>query len=432
MFKNIRSALFDIGGLIPGQVNLGVKVAKNRKAFASVASAWAYRCLIVRGESASNVQLELRRNEKAVTKRHPAMKMLTKGIIGETQQDFMNGLESDLNIFGFAIVRKITNEFGRPQKIERIKPAEAEPEMANGKSEALIVTDQYGERKRIPANEIMMFENYDPRPGFGSLSPVEVVYIGIENSAAANMFLKDLLDNYGIPPVFFTTEQGLKQSKLEMLYEWYQAKFGTPGNRHKVAFGGWGLKPVQLSVDPDKMAIKDIREVLQYEICAAFGVPPGMAGMVASTNRSDREVQRQHFWEDVFMPHMDRVLAWMSREIFGYWGLELKGLYERLPVFRADILDQAAWMLPYWRDGLMTNKAVADRLGLRDGEYDENAEPRKEQQLLVNKHPDDDLKEFERAQFRKYCKNGNDPNEFEFHYIDVKEAKGMIDAKNKI
>jgi HK97 family phage portal protein len=332
------------------------------------ASVWAYRCINLRSDSAESVPWRIYRagDEKTPLPRtHPAVRLLSEIGPERNWADFIRATEADLNIFGKAYWLKQRIGRGRVATLMRLNPAtvklEGDQRGISGFTQTL-----NGQQEFFPRGDVAYFHTYHPTDDLGGLSPLQVAMTAAGAGRSSSAFTAAFFENYAIPPLLMTTEQPVTDAEMSRIKAWWDRTFRGAKRQHRVGIMGSGLKPHMLGYPTKDLALSDVLAETRREVCAAFGVPPSLAGAWEAVNYSTAQEQRKSFWQDTIIPRLDYVASVIDAEVLPEFepGLTWRWRYGEIEALAPDLEIEARRHAVLVQAGIEDPASAAEALGV--------------------------------------------------------------------
>lgn len=143
-----------------------------------------------------------------------------------------------------------------------------------------------GQRKTFTLDEVYQWKNFNPYDRFSGLGPVTASQLNINYSFAADLYNSSALANGAEPGVILTAQGQLDEDQVRMLRSQFDARHKGAGQAKRTAVltGGMDAKTVALKMTD--MQVAKITEMSDKKICSAFGVPPGVVGLITEAQYS--------------------------------------------------------------------------------------------------------------------------------------------------
>jgi HK97 family phage portal protein len=311
----LKGALYDSFFDITRPRGRDLSASKADLARAYTAAVWAYRCIKLRADAVAGVPLVLREADGTAIEEHPLLRLL-RDVNPFTMNlgDLLRATEAAYNIWGVAYWLKLRApgqagvrwlQWLNPQTVE------VETDAARG---VVAYKQTVGSQVRLFAPEdVIAFRSFHPMDDLGGLSPLSVALAEVNAELNAARFVAAFFANDARPAGLLTTDQPLMESDVERTRRWWQRLFQGAPNRWKTGIVGGGLRWQTITFAPQELALAELRAEDRRAICAAFGVPAGMAGAWEATTYATAREQKASFYEDTIIPQLDyyaEVLNW--------------------------------------------------------------------------------------------------------------------------
>lgn len=350
--------------------DLGASRADLARAYAS--AVWAYRCIKLRADAVAGVPLALLDRDGTPVEGHALLALLQGGgpALG-TLADLLRATEAAYNIWGVAYWLKVRG--GRRNGLRALQwlnpqTVEAVTEGARG---VVAYRQTVGAQTREYAPEdVIAFRNFDPLDDLGGLSPLSVALSEVNADLNAARYVAAFFANDARPAGLLTTDQPLHEAEIERARAWWQKLFGGARNRWKTGIVGGGLKWQSITFAPTDLALSDLRAEDRRAICAAFGVPPGLAGAWEATTFATAREQKVSFYEDTVLPQLQYIAGVLNRALLPHYpDLEARGARlafdtDSIAALHESVGEKAQRMVALFAAGLVTRNEVRSALGL--------------------------------------------------------------------
>ena len=184
-----------------------------------------------------------------------------------------------------------------------------------------------GERRLIDPADVIHFRNdIDPsspsysRCGIPMLPPIlQDLYI----DTAAGDFTAAIMKNMGMPGVIVSPRAlpdgrsvTLSPEKRDQFAADYQSRF-TGAGRGRALIMGDPIDVKQLGFDPEKMSLRQIRQIAEERISAIYNIPAIVAGFGAGLEHAtyaNYEAATRAFWSGCIIPIQRRIATTLTRQ----------------------------------------------------------------------------------------------------------------------
>lgn len=225
--------------------------------------------------------------------------------------------------------------------------------------------------REIPAGDIVHFKWLpDPLAPWEGMAPLRAVAREIDADNEMNRYLYALLKNDAIPRMILTSTLPGKLDQERIRAQWYSGHGGD--KRGGIAILEGGLKAERLSLSLSELAMEALHRVPEARICAAFQIPPTVAGINVGIDQMTYDNVtglRRYFTEDTLMRLWaavgDQATAGLlpefdldpSRESLGFDVSGVAALQEK-------IADRRGWANDALTRGGITVNEYRDMIGL--------------------------------------------------------------------
>lgn len=141
-----------------------------------------------------------------------------------------------------------------------------------------------GVHEGTPVEDIVHFRDLDARDGYFGYPRGAAALLDIDTDARATQYVRQMVNNHGVPGLAILTEGVTTQSELEAAEIKWHEKMSVRGERGRTKFLA-GIKDVKpIGFDLAQLEFPDLRSIAREDICAAFGVDPRMIGIASAAN----------------------------------------------------------------------------------------------------------------------------------------------------
>lgn len=348
--------------------------AKADLAQAYALAVWAYRCVKLRADAVAGVPLRLLDAGGAPIERHPLLDLLRDvNPLAMNLGDLLRATESALCIWGASYWLKVTRPgSNRPHQLVWLNPTtitvKADP------NKGLIAYEQRvgGQSRSFAPGEVIAFRSFNPLDDLGGLSPLSVALSEINAELNAARFVAAFFANDARPAGLLTTDQQLPDAEIARVSAWWTRLFKGAGNRWKTGIVGGGLRWTQIAFPPGELALPELRAEDRRAICAALGVPPGLAGAWESMTYATAREQKASFYEDSILPELAALAETLNWSLLPHYpDLALRRARldwdrDSIAALRETVSEKAERALALYGGGLITREEARRTLGLQE------------------------------------------------------------------
>lgn len=341
------------------------------QAYAS--AVWAYRCVKLRADAVAGVPLALADRHGARIDAHPLLDLLREpGPQFTGLADLLRATEAAYNIWGVAYWLKVraAGAGRRIRGLAWLNPQTVETVADSARGVTAYRQTLGGQTRTLAPEEVIAFRNFDPLDDLGGLSPLSVALSEVNADLNAARFVAAFFANDARPAGLLTTDQPLHEADIERARTWWARLFQGARNRWKTGIVGGGLKWQTIAFPPTDLALGDLRAEDRRAICAAFGVPPGLAGAWESMTYATAREQKASFYEDTILPQLDYLAGALNAALLPHYpdlsaqGARLAWDTDAIAALRESVTDKARRLLALYQAGLVTRNEVRAELGM--------------------------------------------------------------------
>lgn len=147
-----------------------------------------------------------------------------------------------------------------------------------------------GNKIILPKQDVIHWKwMVDPKQPWRGMGAVEAAARDISSDSESTRYAYALLKNDAVPRVAVTLREGeddLTEAKANRLRAQWKKKYGGE-SRGEIAFLQAGMTIQKLGLTMQELDLGEIKNIPESRICAAFGVPPVIAGLNVGLKRSD-------------------------------------------------------------------------------------------------------------------------------------------------
>ncbi|MFA5553473.1 MAG: phage portal protein [Phycisphaerae bacterium] len=157
----------------------------------------------------------------------------------------------------------------------------------------------HGETQKFTLDEVHQWKSFNPYDKYHGLGPIDAAKVNIDYTFASALYNANVLANGAEPGVIIALQGKPAPEEIQMLRENFDARHrgAAKAKRTAVITGGADLKTVAMKLAD--MEVAQITELSDKKICSAFGVPPGVAGLITEAQYSQGPAQRDFVFNTV-------------------------------------------------------------------------------------------------------------------------------------
>ena len=289
-------------------------------AFAVQASAWAYRCIMIRAQAVSRLK---RRVVNISTGKevpdHPFMLALHEAF-RFAQSDLLFDWEMALCIWGEAYIEKIRNVFSMASGMRWLNPIAIEPYIYDGRIVWYDYSDTSSARmQRFQPTEIVYHKYRNPLDDYRGLAPMTVALDAVNVDRDIQRATRAWYRNDSRPDGIVTPKgTPLTDKQYNALVSKIQEQLKGAKNRGKTFVSD---APVEwLAIQREPVPEQPELEMSQRrKIAAANGVPLSLAGAYDDANYQSLPEQRRSFYYETIFPECDLLAEMINTTLMPFF-----------------------------------------------------------------------------------------------------------------
>ena len=190
-----------------------------------------------------------------------------------------------------------------PKEIRVVSGSQMHPITHNRRADGILVGWEFrgtgGQRARFATDEVHQWKTFNPYDRFHGMGPVKAASLSIDYSFAAGLFNTAALDNGAELGLILITQGRLEPDQVRQLRSQFDSrhKGAAKAKRTAVLTGGMDVKTQAMKMTDMQMA--KIKNMTDKEICSAFGVPPGVVGLITEAQYSHGPAQEDFIFNTI-------------------------------------------------------------------------------------------------------------------------------------
>lgn len=258
---------------------------------------------------------------------HPVIDLLTNPSADCDGFEFLETLVTHLDIAGNAYIHKKRktddpqrrNQF-RVKELGLLRPDYVTIVPGRTKADDIFEVAVGGTVKaRWPRADIIHVKTPNPSNDFYGLSPLAVIAKEVDLDKVMTDFDLSFFRNAGVPMGLLKTKsRHSPDERREIKNEFRKAFSGVRRWFEILVLNSDEAEYQSLGVPPKDMEQPGMREFAESRVCAVYGVPPIIAGLLVGLTRatySNYEQAQQSFWSETMSPLSKRIAAAFNREL---------------------------------------------------------------------------------------------------------------------
>lgn len=286
-------------------------------------SPWVYRCVNVIADAFVSVPLQVVDDKGEPVDNHP-LNALLKVPNPEMQPNSVKKLMiQHLQLAGSCYLKKV--KVGKktvelwPLFPDKIAPV---PSTRPGKLLESYQYNSYAGLENFLPEDVIHIKYDDPENPLKGISPLEAASKEVDIAVSQAKWNKSSFDNRGNPDGILSFEGDLSVDQCNEIEQSIRDKRTGTDNAHKIWVMNGGAKFTEMSQNSKEMDFIKSAMLVRETICAVFGVPPQLVGIMDSSTFNNLDVTERIFWQQTMVSILLMIcdaLTWGFRdELDGY------------------------------------------------------------------------------------------------------------------
>ena len=239
------------------------------------------------------VMIKLPDGDEQPQPNHPLQQLLRKPNPDMGEAEFEAFVVTYAAIGGNCYIWKQRNGAGKIIALWPFHDGNMEPVPGNTTEDGLVKEYRYdpgnGVKITIPKEDIIQWKwMIDPEQPCRGIGAIALAARDTDSDTESSRYVYSLLKNDAIPRVVITLTEGEEltpETSTRLRASWHEKYSGD--NRNEVAFLESGMQVQKLGMNLQELTYETLKNIPESRICAAFGVPPVIAGLFVGLKRSD-------------------------------------------------------------------------------------------------------------------------------------------------
>lgn len=321
-------------------------------------SVWVYACVYRLAKSAAAVPwyTELYQKGHWVQQDdHPLTRLFERPNPFWSRQDFMERLTMFLHLTGDGPITKVRGAGGGvPLELWLIAPDKIAPIPDPVKFVSGYQTYKDGVLGRVlPPEDVIWTQFTNPADPYRGLSPLQSAARAVDTDVAAAKWQYSSMSNRAVADgVLAFKDVELTPEQYEDAREKLREQNQGPDNARLPWLLGSDVSWHNISYNPVEMDYVRSRTFNRTEICAAFGCPPPVVGILDDATLANVKALWEMFWTGTILPYLDDVRDALNRSLAPEFGrncrltYDLSGVEALKGIFRDDVITASKlWLM---------------------------------------------------------------------------------------
>jgi HK97 family phage portal protein len=277
-------------------------------------SSWVYACIYLIAKSASQVpwfveEIDLEGKGRRVPLNHPYQQLMDRPNRFWSRQTYIELVVMSLYLAGNSITNKVrlgTGQNGEVKELWWIPPDNVNVVPADpGYIAHYEQTRDGGVVARAPVDDVIHHMFVDPSCTYWGMAPLQPGGRAVDTDVEAANWNKAALQNRAVADGAWVSDNWMSDEQYDVTKGQIARQHQGSKNARVPFVVGGSMKWQQMALTPVDMDYLDSRKLNREEICAVFGVPPVLVGILDRATYANIDTARRIFWENTMVPLLD-------------------------------------------------------------------------------------------------------------------------------
>ncbi len=208
----------------------------------------------------------------------------------------------------------------------------------------------------LTLDECVSFQLFNPDDPNAGLAPRNPASLAIVSDYNASLYNAAMFGNNCEPGSVLATDAEFNPELDQQMRTSWQQRHRGPANARSLAILWGGLNYQSMTSTMKEMLFPEGKQLAREEICAAYRVPPTVAGFFGTTGDSSAYTNNElkRFWQDTMMPLLDQIGEGINLHICPRFPGNLEAFFdlEDVPVIQEMRLTRIDAVRPLWPMGV--------------------------------------------------------------------------------
>lgn len=299
---------------------------------------WVYRCVNEIANRISSVPFSLvhKKNGEPYQGSHPLRSILAKPNNEQGWTEFLRAQSILLNVSGnnyYDISERIGKAPAniyllRPDRMKIVPGKTRKGKDSSGHIDRYEYNVDAGSPDKIPPEDILHQKKFDPSNDWYGLSPIQVATYAIDTETQASAWNYNTFKNQARPSGVLYTDGMLSDEQFKTMAEEVRVNWQGTNNAGRPVILEGGLKWIQTALSQRDADYILLKKLTREEICAVFGVPPILVGILDRATYSNIKEAEPIFWSQTILPELDAFLDFWNVRVCPLFGDDIALAYD--------------------------------------------------------------------------------------------------------
>jgi HK97 family phage portal protein len=218
----------------------------------------------------------------------------------------------------------------RPKEIAVVSGKQMKAVTDTGRKDGVLIGWEFcgagGQRQRYALDEAWQWKNFNPYDHFHGVGPLEAAKMSMNYSYGATLFNSAALANGAEPGIILSTPNPVTPEQADYLRKNFDARHAGAGKAKRTAILTGGMDAKTVAMNMVDMDVSTLTDKSDRKISSAFGVPPGVSGLVTEAQYSQGPAQRDFIFNTI-LPLASLLAGEITRGILEpFYGSDVRGV----------------------------------------------------------------------------------------------------------
>lgn len=294
------------------------------------ASSWVYACVFTLAKLTSSVPwtaLVGKGDEAEEDKEHPVAQLMREPNPYMDGNDLIERQVIHLLLGGNGIWTKVRSG-ATPVELWPIPPDKIRPVPSRPDYLSHYEVTEGSIKRLVEPQDIVHAMFIDPSTTYWGLAPLQALAKTVDTDVEAVTWNKIALQNRAVTDGVFSSKEVLTREQWELARTQVREQHQGSSNARAPWVLGGGATWQQMSLSPAEMDFIESRRMTREEICAVYGVPPPMVGILDHANYNNSQTMQRTLWVNRVIPLLDDLAAVYNRAIARDFGDGVRLVYD--------------------------------------------------------------------------------------------------------
>lgn len=293
-----------------------------------LASTWVYVCISKNANAVASVPwcVEVRngRGDWERAKDHPLQSIMDRPNEYWSRQRLLQNIVAELMLSGNSLVAKVRVD-DIPVELFTLRPNRVQYVPSRDiHCLGYTVNKADGSSLFVGSRDVVHIQLPNPNDIYWGASPMQAASKAVDVDREASNWQKCTLQNLLVPPGVFSVAAAMKETDYIKAKDYLRNEYQGAINARRPLLLGGDIKWNPLAIDPLELDFLQTRRMNREEICAIFGVPTPIAGIMDNSTYNNYETARDVWWEDYLVPLIELITGAFNAQLVSEWGEDVR------------------------------------------------------------------------------------------------------------